>query len=321
MGEEQTVNIKAIATPNNGVSPLKVQFNVNMNAIRLTINNDGNGTTVPSGILIDDVGDIINISVTPNVNYYFEYWEVVGSSIVDDIYSEDTSVTIVDDTTITAHFISPIMWWKGENNTVDIVSGKDAIWFANPQDKYIVGKVHNAFNAVKVPSDWCPLYVPYDPIYMFDPSGEFSVRFWLSVGIILPQCYFMKSNSRLNGWYYGAQNDWGIGFRTTAVDKVMVTLLTGYKFLDPPPLAVDQFEYFNDIDFGNKIDWHDILWTYNNGTHKIYLDGSLKSTWYNMCKNNLGDTNTELYWLTDGASTNLGCGLDEVKIYDKEITP
>jgi VWFA-related protein len=81
-------------------------FNINYsNAPILTINNDGNGTTNPSGS-IAVVPNISNsITATPNPNYRFDRWSIQsGTPVITDSYSTSTMVTTSTDANIWATF-------------------------------------------------------------------------------------------------------------------------------------------------------------------------------------------------------------------------
>jgi VWFA-related protein len=75
------------------------------NTSTLTINNDGNGSTTPSGFVAYVPNTPLSISATPNTGYRFNNWTVVsGSAAFSNPNSYTTTVTSSGNATIRANF-------------------------------------------------------------------------------------------------------------------------------------------------------------------------------------------------------------------------
>jgi lysophospholipase L1-like esterase len=71
----------------------------------LTVSNDGNGTTNPSGVQSVQSGAITNIAADPATGYGFVNWTVVdGLATIDNDLLSNTSVVITGDATIQANY-------------------------------------------------------------------------------------------------------------------------------------------------------------------------------------------------------------------------
>ena len=75
------------------------------NDYMLTINNDGNGTTAPSGDSVRTKGTAVSIGATANTGYHFLTWSVTsGSATFDNSSSQNTTITALVNATICATF-------------------------------------------------------------------------------------------------------------------------------------------------------------------------------------------------------------------------
>jgi hypothetical protein len=89
-------------------SPSAINKNITANEvdddITLTVNNDGNGSTTPSGAtIIDSDAMPYAISATANTGYSFEFWSGDTTGIAN-VNSASTTITTAADATITANF-------------------------------------------------------------------------------------------------------------------------------------------------------------------------------------------------------------------------
>ncbi len=75
------------------------------NDYNLTVNNDGNGTTSPSGATVKTKGSAVAVSATASSNYLFTNWTVTaGSATFANANSAETTVTASADATVRANF-------------------------------------------------------------------------------------------------------------------------------------------------------------------------------------------------------------------------
>ncbi len=93
----------------------------------LTIENDGNGLTDPSGEIKVQLNKATEISATPNTGYTFDSWTIVSGTGVtfDNNTSSDTSVTLTEtDATIRADFLKQfILTINNDGNGTTLPSG------------------------------------------------------------------------------------------------------------------------------------------------------------------------------------------------------
>jgi hypothetical protein len=77
----------------------------------LSVTNDGHETTSPSGSIAVSAGVARSISATPSSGYRFCDWSVTsGSATIEDATAYSTNVTITDDATIQANFITGVVY-------------------------------------------------------------------------------------------------------------------------------------------------------------------------------------------------------------------
>jgi hypothetical protein len=76
------------------------------NDYTLTINNDGNGTTVPSGASVQTKSVAVSVAATPSTGYHFSEWTVTsGAATFGNHLSANTTSTASTDATIRANFV------------------------------------------------------------------------------------------------------------------------------------------------------------------------------------------------------------------------
>jgi len=187
----------------------------------------------------------------------------------------------------------PVGWWKGEDNTVDSINGMDATWHITPA--YETGQVNRAFSIAYTFADNYGLSVANNPLFNFDPSGSFSIKFYLkSRYLSLGNPCGLVTKGRMFSF------DWGVGFSNSAQIGVFT--------------ATSSLTYSDGVITDNN--FHDILVSYNNGKYKVYLDGAdvtgvqLTNNTY-LCSN----TSLSLYFCTSYYGEFDGA-LDEIMLFD-----
>src|SRR5271157_1231690 len=76
----------------------------------LTLENDGNGTTTPTGIVSVGGGVATPISATPNQGFIFDHWNCAGDTTFEpDQLTASVNVVLDADDTVTAYF-TPLMF-------------------------------------------------------------------------------------------------------------------------------------------------------------------------------------------------------------------
>jgi len=79
----------------------------------LTVNNDGFGSTNPSGLIPALPGSPVDLSATPDYSYEFSNWSITGGSpppVFGDANSASTTVTVTENSIIQANF-SLLQYW------------------------------------------------------------------------------------------------------------------------------------------------------------------------------------------------------------------
>ncbi len=111
------------ADPNyNGLNPSDVPVTNIDNDYTLTVENNGNGTTVPSGASLQTKTAAVTISATPSTGYHFVNWTVTSGSVTfENANSAGTTATASANATIRANFainVYAIIYSAGSNGTL-----------------------------------------------------------------------------------------------------------------------------------------------------------------------------------------------------------
>jgi hypothetical protein len=107
--DADTVNGSASITCSaSGIISKIVTANEVDNDFTLTVTNDGNGTTNPSGASVRTKGASIGISATAATGYYFLNWTVTSGTATFGNTNASTTVAASENTTIRANFVKSI---------------------------------------------------------------------------------------------------------------------------------------------------------------------------------------------------------------------
>jgi len=86
----------------------------------LTVNNDGNGTTTPSGDIIVNYGAATSITaaISDPMRYFFNNWTVpIGTAQIGNLNSATTTATLTDgNATVQANFVKYGLYWTPYNS-------------------------------------------------------------------------------------------------------------------------------------------------------------------------------------------------------------
>ncbi len=123
--DSDTANGSAtIKCSSSGMTDKDITANESDNDYTLTVNNDGNGTTAPSGASVQTKGASVSISATANTGYHFANWTVaVGSATFADANSASTSVNASAEATLRANFVLNNVQITTNSTSVDINEG------------------------------------------------------------------------------------------------------------------------------------------------------------------------------------------------------
>ncbi|HEX2957470.1 MAG TPA: PA14 domain-containing protein [Chitinispirillaceae bacterium] len=109
-----------------------VRANFTVRTYTLTMSNDGNGTTDPSGTVTVNHGVVTEISAAPASGFYFLNWTVIGgTAMIANPASSATTVTLTSNATIRANFTQQM-------DTITISS--DVNGTTTPSGKITIGR-------------------------------------------------------------------------------------------------------------------------------------------------------------------------------------
>ncbi len=113
-----------IRCSSSGMTNKSVTVNETDNDYILTVNNDGNGTTTPSGASVQTKGAAVAISAAPGTGYHFLSWVVTsGSASITDANSASTTVTASADGAIRANFAINSVAILTDVDTINVPEG------------------------------------------------------------------------------------------------------------------------------------------------------------------------------------------------------
>jgi len=182
----------------------------------------------------------------------------------------------------------PIAWWKGEQNLVDSIAGRDGTAGAG-SILYVPGVVGDAFS-FNVPGNVdlsnYGFSVAHDPVFDFGPTDTFRLDFYMKL-------------SNVNHTWLISKGDWGIGISPYIDDSPRIVVKGGGGISFDPFILTREFQH--------------IAVVYSNGTWTISVDDIVVGSHYSPITHN---TSPLLMANTWGDSEHPFTGaMDEIKIF------
>lgn len=206
---------------------------------------------------------------------------------------------------------TPILWWKGEDNTDESINGANGVVGYAGRLSYVTGVVNKAFHiSFTDPDAGNAFYVPSNALFNFEPSSAFTIRFYLKMySSDTSKSIYVLTKS--GNYIAGLTNDIDWGIRVVNGSINFVVYLGSH--------INTEFASGGTIPYDDQ--FHDILVTYNNGYWRIYVDSvdmSIDTTAQHLISNH---TNFLLeFFVFWSANTALG-DIDEIIISIGTIPP
>ena len=190
-------------------------------------------------------------------------------------------------------------WWKGEDNGNDEIYGNTAIGIGQVQ--YDDGYIGRCFKSITVEGEtFGSWYIPYTSKYLFNPTGAFSIEFYLQVF-----AQTEEDNYRIfekSGSFYLLYNS------EEGTIKLFVPSTGFQKWYVP----------------GLTLSFKKIKLTYDNSRWELYANDIKQDPYYGY-----DDTayihNTSRYYFcaiySEGDVSGQYIKIDEIKIYDDSVVP